>query len=114
MRCVDAIEELAASSGLASAALTDHLARCPRCAAWARRDARLTRLWEATRPREPGPAAWETVWAKVTQAVEAEHVAPHVLAASSSWPRLMTAAAPAGRWRRGAWAAFGIAQAAAL
>jgi hypothetical protein len=108
MRCVDVIEGLADPHGPDSAALTEHLTHCPRCAAWARRSARLDRLWEATRPEEPAPEAWATVWAQVSQALDtAPPLAPS--------PRLRPSAAPGPRpWRRWGVATFAVAQAAVL
>jgi hypothetical protein len=109
MRCVDVIEELAAppATGRDSAALAEHLADCPRCAAWARRDARLRQLWEATRPEEPASTSWATVWANVSQALDA---AP----AAKSLPLRPSAVAEARPWRQWAVVGFGIAQAAVL
>jgi len=97
MHCADVIEELAASAEPASAALSEHLARCPDCAAWAERDARLSQLWEATRPQEPPPEAWATVWADLT----------HTLATP---PAPVVPLAPIRPWQ--CW--VGIAQAAAF
>jgi hypothetical protein len=101
MHCADVIEELAASAQPASAALTEHLAHCPDCAAWAARDARLMRLWEATRPQEPAPEAWASVWADLTSKL-------------TTSPATVVPLAPIRPWQRWAPAAFGIAQAAAL
>jgi hypothetical protein len=101
MRCADVLEQLGASTGEASPALAEHLAGCPRCAAWARRNARLAQLWEATRPDLPPSDAWESAWSQVTQALE---TAP----AGTILP------APAARWQRWAWTAFGLAHAAAI
>jgi hypothetical protein len=105
MHCVEVIQGLASAEAFgdgpdsASTALAEHLAVCPRCAAWARRDARLGRLWEATRPEEPAPSAWATVWARVSQAADA----PTATATAGSRP-----------WRRWAWGAVAVAQAAVL
>ena len=101
MHCADVIEELAASAEPASAALAEHLARCPDCAAWVERDARLSRLWQATRPQEPTPAAWATVWADLTRRLAMP-------------PASVVPLAPIRPWRRWAPATFGIAQAAAI
>ncbi|MEA2631324.1 MAG: hypothetical protein QOE66_1543 [Chloroflexota bacterium] len=100
MRCVDVIQEIAAPSSPDPAALAEHLAGCPRCAAWARQSARLDRLWEATRPEEPPPAAWATVWTQVTRSLDAA-------APMAPTPRIRP-------WRRRAVASFAIAQAAVL
>jgi hypothetical protein len=101
MRCADVLEQLATPTEAASPALAEHLAGCPRCAAWARRDARLAQLWEATRPDEPAPEAWPSAWSQVTQALE-----------TAPGGTILPAPAPA--WQRWAWTAFGLAQAAAI
>jgi hypothetical protein len=101
MHCADVIEKLAASAEPASAALAEHLAHCPDCAAWAARDARLAQLWEATRPQEPTPEAWATVWAEVSSRL-------------ATAPARVVPLAPIRPWQRWAPAAFGIAQAAAI
>jgi hypothetical protein len=75
MRCDQVIRELAAPHGdWEAAALAEHLAGCPACAEWARRAALLERLWEATRPPEPSPEAWDSVWAKIAQSLPASEV----------------------------------------
>ena len=88
MRCVDVIEKLAAPTDDEpdSAVLSEHLASCPRCAAWARRDAQLERLWEATRPQEPAGSSWTTVWANVTQALDAAPEVTGVVVEADSAP----------------------------
>jgi hypothetical protein len=101
MHCADVIEELVARAEPASAALAEHLVRCPDCAAWAARDARLMQLWEATRPQEPAPEVWATVWADLT-------------ARLATPPAPVVPLAPIRPWQRWAPATFGIAQAAAL
>ena len=101
MHCADVIEELVASAKPASAALAEHLASCPDCAAWAARDLRLTQLWEATRPQEPTPEAWATVWADLTRTL-------------ATPPAPAVPLAPIRPWQRWAPATFGIAQAAAF
>jgi hypothetical protein len=101
MRCADVIEQLGASTEPASPALDAHLAQCPHCAAWARRNASLAQVWETTRPDEPLPEAWPTAWSGVTQALEAS--APDAV--------LPVPMRPVQRWAQ---AAFGLAQAAAI
>jgi hypothetical protein len=101
MHCADAIEALVTSAEPASAALAEHLAHCPDCAARAARDARLMQLWEATRPQEPAPDVWATVWADLTSKL-------------ATPPAPVLPLAPIRPWQRWAPAAFGIAQAAAL
>jgi hypothetical protein len=103
MDCADVIVKLAASTGPASAALAEHLSTCAACAAWARRDARLMQLWEATRPQEPRPAAWATVWAELT----------HTLARPPV-PAATVPLNPVRPWQRWAPATLALAQAAAL
>jgi hypothetical protein len=98
MRCVDVIRELAAPTGLDSRALDDHLARCPRCASWAERDAKLGQIWEATRPGGTADA-WERTWSHVSDVLDGRVAIP------SSPPRT---------WRRPALAVFALAQAAAI
>jgi hypothetical protein len=102
MNCVDAIEELGVSTGPPAPALAEHLAACPRCAAWARRDVQVAELWAATRPEEPSAEAWGAVWGNVTAALAA--------------PALTVLPAPALKrpWQRWVPATLGIAQAAAL
>jgi hypothetical protein len=100
MRCADVNEELTASAEPASAALTEHLAGCPACAARVERDARLFKLWEATRPQEPTPEAWATVWGMLTREL--------------ATPAPVVPMAPVRPWQRWAPATFGIAQAAAF
>jgi len=71
MRCDEVIRELAVpTDDRDGTALADHLAGCPSCVAWADRAARLDRLWNATRPLEPAPEAWGSVWANINQALE--------------------------------------------
>jgi len=113
MRCVEVTEALSTSTGADSAALAAHLADCPRCAALARRDARFAQLWELTRPEDPPAAAWATVWGDVTLALDATSEPTLRLSPSASAPRVRPSA-PSRPWRRGAWAAFAIAQAAVL
>src|SRR5262249_27931709 len=70
MRCDEVVRELAApTADRDRAELADHLAGCSACAEWARRAEGLDRLWEATRPVEPSPEAWDAVWANVAQAI---------------------------------------------
>jgi hypothetical protein len=103
MHCADVIEELAVSAAPASAAVAEHLATCSRCAAWAERDARLTQLWEATRPQEPSPQAWAAVWADLTRS----RATPSVFASA-------VPLAPRRPWQRWAPVPLVLAEAAAL
>lgn len=111
MRCAEAILSLGESpGGPRPAGLAEHLDACPRCTEWAKRLDRLARLWEATCPAEPSPAAWDTIWARVVDA--ADHAPSPVPA------RTLTLVSPdevpASRWRRSALVALGIVQAAAV
>jgi len=84
MRCTDLIRELSVPTDtLDSAALADHLAQCAQCAAWAERNARLNRVWEATRPPELSDQAWDRIWAKVSEGHKAASSPVLVEAASS-------------------------------
>ena len=68
--CDDVMQALAAPGVLSSEAVAEHLAGCPSCAAWAERDAALTRLWEATRPIEPSPVVWDAVWTRLADRLD--------------------------------------------
>ena len=110
MRCVEVIRELAArAGGPASAGMTEHLASCPRCARWAERDAKLERLWEATRPHVPSTAAWEALWAGVSSG-RAPSPAPGPVAAPNPAARPV----PPRRWCRAVLTLAALAQAAAV
>jgi hypothetical protein len=101
VRCSDVTQELSAPTGvLHSSALAAHLASCPTCAAWSARAERFDRAWDATRPDEPA-GGFDTLWARVCQALEAPQT---VLAISEA------------RSRRRRWviAVAGVAQAAVL
>jgi hypothetical protein len=103
MRCEDVIGALAApKGGPVPAALAEHLARCPRCAAWSERDAKLSRLVEATRPSPP-PGAWETIWAHASEALDRPRATP-----APALPRRRLA------FRRASIVWFSLAQAAAI
>jgi len=106
MRCVDVIRALAApADDPQSAEVTEHLAHCPRCAGWAARDAKLDRLWEATRPDSPASSEWDSVWARVADGWEREQ--------ETASPEVLPFRAPSVRpWRR-AVAIFAVMQTAA-
>ena len=71
MHCDEVIRELAVpTDDRDSAALAEHLANCPSCAGWAKRDAQFDRLWDATRPVEPSPQIWDTVWAHIASSLD--------------------------------------------
>ncbi|MGP0062460.1 MAG: hypothetical protein ACLQGP_02500 [Isosphaeraceae bacterium] len=83
MRCDEVIRELAVPTGdRDQAALAEHLAGCPSCVAWNRRAAMLDQLWDATRPAEPSPEAWDSVWANLNQALPSTS-ADHQVASSA-------------------------------
>lgn len=89
------------------AALFEHLASCPACAAgWSARDAAVSRLWDATRPAEPIGATWDALWARVSVGLDRPAGAPE--------PAVFADEAPAPRWRRFAVRGLVAAQAAAL
>ncbi len=142
MRCDEVVRELAApTADRDREAMTRHLAACPACAEWARRGECLDRIWEATRPAEPSPEAWDAVWAQIApslpcpaaarpEGAPAAGVAP---SRNGSGPRIFAHPAPAplsepapapapiggrtgGRpWRAvAAMAVVGLAQAAAI
>jgi hypothetical protein len=128
MRCDDVIRELAApTDSRDTASLADHLSRCPSCATWAERAARLDRLWQVTQPAEPTSDVWDNVWAQVVSSLDVQAAngvtSPSVTSlrnssASGTAPRL--GAKPNDRLRRfrsGRWKAIalvGLAQAAAV
>jgi hypothetical protein len=137
MRCDEVVRELATPTGnWDQSALAEHLAGCPACADWARRAERLDRLWDATRPAEPSPEAWDTVWANIAQALPGPKVAvpgglpvihttpsrngsgPKGLVYAVPAPVVAPAPAPAQRrgrsWRLAGVALVGLAQAAAI
>jgi len=109
MRCGNVIRELSAPTGEPrSAILVDHLARCSSCARWAERNARLDEIWDATRPPELSAAAWDRLWANVSESLDRPQ------GASSPAP-VTVPGSPMGRpWHRSAMAAFALAQAAAI
>jgi hypothetical protein len=73
MQCDEVIRELAVPTDDGdSAALAEHLANCPSCTSWAKRDAEFDRLWDATRPVEPSSEAWDTVWCHITSSIDSK------------------------------------------
>src|SRR5277367_5660174 len=71
MHCDKVIRELAVpTDDRDSAAVAEHLANCPACAGWAKNDAQFDRLWNATRPIEPSPQVWDTVWAHIASSLD--------------------------------------------
>ncbi|HEU5118333.1 MAG TPA: hypothetical protein VFT74_17075 [Isosphaeraceae bacterium] len=77
MRCDEVSRELSAPTGrLDPSAVSAHLEDCSVCAEWANRVRQLDTLWDATRPAEPAPAAFEAVWAGVSAQVDEPVVIP--------------------------------------
>jgi len=127
MHCDEVIRELVVpSDDRDSAGLAEHLANCPHCAGWAKRDAQFDRLWNATRPTEPSPHVWDTVWAHIASSLESstpakfEAIASPTTALNGSTRRgerpIGFTAVPS-RSRPSNWAAIGLiglAQAAAV
>jgi hypothetical protein len=71
MNCDEVIRELVVpTDDRDSAAVAEHLANCPSCSGWAERDAQFDRLWNATRPIEPSPQVWGTVWAHIASSLD--------------------------------------------
>lgn len=113
MRCDEVILELAVpSADHDPAVMAEHLAGCEACAEWARRAERLDRLWDATRPTEPTPAAWNVVWSNIAEGLAARET--HPASTTPATPIVIPARRPApGRWIA-AVALVGLAQAAAI
>jgi hypothetical protein len=129
MRCDEVIRELAApTDDRDGTALADHLAGCPSCSEWARQAAQLDQLWDATRPPEPSPEAWGSVWANIARSLpsaaadgesaRAATVRPSRNGTASrivTHPAPLTAVVNPPRTRRfGAIVWMGLAQAAAI
>jgi hypothetical protein len=108
-------------------AIAEHLAGCGACAEWFDRAQKLEKLWDATRPAEPSPQAWDVLWSSVgahlDQPIAVERNGHGVQVAE--FPRAMPerrespepALSPsrARRWRSvAAFGMVGLAQAAAL
>jgi hypothetical protein len=127
MRCDEVINELAVpADNRERAALAEHLARCPACAATARKFAALDRAWDATRPSEPSSDRWDAVWDRIVSSLDVS--VPQGSAASGPasvsqngspvtvpLPRSAAAGRPLARRRN--WvpmALVGVAQAAAV
>jgi hypothetical protein len=69
MRCEDVVRELSAPGGRRiSSGVSEHLARCPRCASWADQAARFDQVWRQTRPAEPSGTTFDEIWARVVNA----------------------------------------------
>jgi hypothetical protein len=127
MLCDEVIRQLAVrTEDHESAGLAEHLASCPSCAKWSRRDAQLDRLWEATRPTEPSPEEWDSVWAHLASSLDSstptafEAFARPIASSNGSVAKVETpliAIRRSSRSRRRSLAAIGVlglAQAAAI
>jgi hypothetical protein len=119
MRCEDVTRELAApTTGRDPLALREHLAACPNCSAWTEADARLTRLWDETRPVEPSESAWGALWAEVRDRLDRTPAELEVVSGRGltfqNEPVAAVPFLPPWRWRRLGVAVFSAAQAAAI
>jgi hypothetical protein len=127
MHCDDLIRELAVpTDDRDSAAVVAHLTNCLSCAAWAKRDAQFDRLWNATRPVEPSPQVWDTVWAHIALSLdsstpsEVEVVSSPMATFNGSGSRIerplgLTVVSSRSRpWNWAAIGLIGLAQAAAV
>jgi hypothetical protein len=127
MLCDEVIRELAVpTDDRDSAGLAEHLASCPSCAEWSKRDAQLDRLWEATRPKEPSSEEWDSVWAHLASSLDSsrptvfEAFALPIASSNGSVAKVETplvAIPRSSRSRRTSLAAIGVlglAQAAAI
>jgi hypothetical protein len=83
-----------------------HLDSCPSCAREAEQSDRFDRLWAASRPTDPGDAAWDQLWHRVTSGAERAAEFPEAV-------RFARAPGRARRWWTVA-AVAAAAQAAAL
>jgi hypothetical protein len=71
MQCNEVIQELAVpTDDCDPRLLAEHLAACSSCSGWAERAKRFDRLWDATRPVEPTGEIWDSVWTRVSAALE--------------------------------------------
>jgi len=100
MRCEEVVRELSVPTGALDAVeLGEHLTVCSICAEWNERSKQFDQLWDATRPLDPSPADWKTVWANVTRMSE---------------PATVKFSTPQRVWRRRAMVVMALAQAAVL
>jgi hypothetical protein len=128
MNCDDVIRKLTEPGNQPDVpALAEHLAGCGACAAWLDRTQRLEKLWDTTRPAEPSPQAWDTLWSTVSAhldqpiAAERNGHALHIAESPRSMPERRESPEPVlspsrtRRWRGlAAFGLVGLAQAAAL
>jgi hypothetical protein len=127
MYCDDVIRELVVpTDDRDSAAIAEHVANCSSCAGWAERDAQFDRLWNTTRPIEPSPQVWDTVWAHIASSLDSSTPAEFEAVASPmatlngsvlhvERPLGLTPASSRSRpWNWAAIGLIGLAQAAAV
>jgi hypothetical protein len=128
MLCDDVIRKLTeADNQPDEPALAEHLAGCSACAEWLDRAQRFEKLWDATRPAEPSPQAWDALWfsisAHLDQPIAAErnghglHLAAHprTMPERPKSPEPALSPSRTRRWRSlAAFGMVGLAQAAAL
>ena len=66
MRCDQILRELSTPTGAVSKSeLSEHIASCPECAAWAERAAQFDQIWQSTRLHEPSSLAFDRAWSHV-------------------------------------------------
>lgn len=71
MNCDEVIRELSVpTDDRDPAALAGHLANCPSCACWSKRDAEFRHLWDATRPVNPPPQIWDAMWSQISSSLD--------------------------------------------
>jgi hypothetical protein len=128
MLCDDVIGKLTESGGWRDEpAIAEHLAGCRACAEWLNRAQMFEKLWDATRPGEPSPQAWDALWSSVSAhldqpiAVERNGNGSHLADFPRAMPERRETPEPAllpsrtRRWRSlAAFGMVGLAQAAAL
>jgi len=128
MLCDDVIRKLAeAGNQPDEPSLAEHLAGCRACAEWLDHAQRFEKLWDATRPAEPSPQAWDALWSTISahldQPIAAERNGHglHLAEFPGTMPERPKPPVPAlspsrtRRWRSlAAVAMVGLAQAAAL
>jgi hypothetical protein len=109
-------EPMAPGGEVDPATLAEHVASCPACGAWSDASVRLDRLWEATRPAEPGPDAWARLWSEVVagRAPDRDAAIEPEPEPATLRPAPLAAGRPRRRWLAPALAAAFVAQAAAV
>lgn len=90
LRCDEVIRGITApDANDDSSWLAGHVLSCPKCASFARDNARLDRLWESTRPVEPSSATWDAVWTGISAGLDraAQPASMPISAATRWWAR---------------------------